>query len=56
MLNCPVLRINVKPMTAIAQKPLDINMDRVMALLVNRGRRMSKAATNQATDFGIKFL
>jgi len=56
MLNCPVLSIRVKPITAIAQTALDINIDRVMEFLVNNGSRMSRAATNQATDFGMKFL
>lgn len=56
ILNCPVFKIKVKPMTAIAQTPLEINMDRVMELLVNKGSKISRAATNQATDFGMTFL
>jgi hypothetical protein len=56
MLNCPVLNIRVKPMTAIAQTPLEINMDSVIALVVKTGSMNSKAAKNQATVLGIKVL
>jgi hypothetical protein len=56
MLNCPVLNISTKPITAIAQIPLDINMDRVIILVVKTGRIRNRAISTQITVLGIKVL
>ena len=55
-LNCPVLSTRVKPMTAMAQMPLKMSMDRVATLVVKTGIKRTRKTSSPMTTLGTTFL
>ena len=56
ILNCPVLKMSVKPMAAMAQIPLDMIIDKVITLVENSGKTMIRRTNSPPIDLGMAFL